>query len=201
MKTYGLALGLGLLLAFANLQVLGHRPDVAASHLAMALLVGGPIGLALLIAIVIVATMPAAPSPVAQPTTATKGADTLEAPALSLLATLQEEGRLLDFFIEDITPYSDEQIGAATRGIHATCQKALNGMLTIEPILSGDEGTTVTVPAGFDPRAIRLVGSVSGSPPFTGVLRHAGWRVRSVRLPERTGVDPRVIAPAEVEVE
>ena len=33
-----------------------------------------------------------------------------------------------------------------------------------------------------------------------GVLRHAGWRVKAVRLPERAGVDPVVVAPAEVEI-
>ena len=120
--------------------------------------------------------------------------------ALRLLATLQEEGRLVDFFTEDIAAYSDEQIGAATRGIHASCQKALRAAVALEPILSGDEGATVTVPAGFDPAAVRLVGNVAGAPPFTGVLRHGGWRATTVDLPARTGQDPHVVAPAEVEI-
>ena len=64
----------------------------------------------------------------------------------------------------------------------------------------GEEGATVTVPAGFDPAAIRLVGEVTGAPPFTGVLRHAGWRATAVNLPRRSGQDPQVIAPAEVEI-
>jgi hypothetical protein len=119
---------------------------------------------------------------------------------LRLLATLQEEGRLVDFFTEDIATYTDEQIGAATRGIHASCRKALAGAVTVEPIMAGDEGATVTVPAGFDPTAIRLVGNVGGTPPFTGVLRHSGWRATRINVPPRGGQDPKVIAPAEVEI-
>src|SRR6185295_12303890 len=38
--------------------------------------------------------------------------------ALRLLGALQEEGRFVDFVEEDLGPYSDDQIGAAVRGIH-----------------------------------------------------------------------------------
>ena len=48
---------------------------------------------------------------------------------------------------------------------------------------------------------MRLIGKVSGEPPFTGTLRHHGWRVTEVKLPTLTdGVDRRVLAPAEVEI-
>ena len=47
---------------------------------------------------------------------------------------------------------------------------------------------------------IRLVGAVTGTPPFTGKLRHAGWRATAVNIPRRSGQDPQVIAPAEVEI-
>lgn len=199
MKTYGVALALGLALATANHLMIGRSCDLVACAPCVALLWTGPIGLALLVAAIVAMTVPAAPAPTAKgaPVLA---AEPLENTALRLLATLQEEGRLVDFFIEDIAPYSDEQIGAATRGIHASCRKALQGAIAVEPILPGDEGAAVTVPAGFDPAAIRLVGNVTGAPPFAGVLRHAGWRVTSVRLPPRAGQDPKVIAPAEVEV-
>ena len=93
--------------------------------------------------------------------------------ALRLLASLQEEGRLVDFLTEEIAGYSDEQIGAATRGIHDACAKALRACVTLEPVLPGREDDTVTVPAGFDPAAVRLTGNVHGEPPFTGTLRHA----------------------------
>ena len=57
------------------------------------------------------------------------------------------------------------------------------------------------VEAGFDPSAIRLVGDVVGAPPFTGTLRHPGWRAASVRLPAvGDGQDASVVAPAEIEL-
>ena len=60
--------------------------------------------------------------------------------AVQMLALLQRDGRLIDFITEDIAPYSDEQVGAATRGIHASCQKALKSAVTLAPIVSGEEG-------------------------------------------------------------
>jgi hypothetical protein len=199
MKTYGVALALGLVLAAINHQMLAPRLDLAACAPCLALVMGGPVVLALLVAATVVATVPTAPGPVQRATPAAP-AEAPETSMLRLLAALQEEGRLVDFFTEDIAPYTDEQIGAATRGIHASCRKALAGAVTVEPIMVGDEGTTVTVPTGFDPAAIRLVGNVSGTPPFTGVLRHSGWRATKVHVPPRGGQDPKVIAPAEVEI-
>ena len=71
----------------------------------------------------------------------------------------------------------------------------------LEPILPGDEESTVKVPAGFDPSAIRLTGNVTGQPPFQGVLKHHGWRVKGYRLPAPpAGIDELVVAPAEVEL-
>jgi hypothetical protein len=200
MKTYGVALALGLVLAIANQLVLGRAFDAAACAPCLAVMLGGPVLLALLVAAAVVATVPVAPAPAPVAVEAPRPHDPPEHAALRLLAALQEEGRLVDFFTEDITTYSDEQIGAATRGIHASCRKALRSAVTVEPVMAGEEGTTVTVPEGFDPAAIRLVGAVTGTPPFTGVLKHSGWRATAVNLPKRSGHDPQVIAPAEVEI-
>jgi hypothetical protein len=134
---------------------------------------------------------PAEPSPPPEPA---------EHTALRLLAFLQEEGRLVDFLTEDVAPYSDEQIGAATRGIHASCAKALKQVVVLERVLPGSEDDPVTLEAGFDAGAIRLVGNVGGAPPFRGTLRHAGWRATHVAVPARAGTDPFVLAPAEVEI-
>lgn len=203
MKTYGIALVLGAALAMANHMVLTRSGfDLVGCASCLALVLGGPVVLALVVAAAVVATVPTAPAPapVAAARADAPPAEPAEHAALRLLATLQEEGRLVDFFAEDINGYSDEQIGAATRGIHANCRKALHAAVVVEPVMAGEEGATVTVPAGFDPAAIRLVGAVSGTPPFTGVLKHAGWRATSVNLPKRGGQDPQVIAPAEVEI-
>lgn len=120
---------------------------------------------------------------------------------LRVLNLLQREGRLLDFLLENIQPYQDDQIGAAVRDIHDKCQKALREHLTLEPILPNQEGDAVTIPAGFDPAAIRLTGNVTGQPPFRGTLQHHGWRVTAIKLSKPgEGVDELVIQPAEVEL-
>lgn len=123
-------------------------------------------------------------------------------PDLRVLAVLQRDGRLIDFLQEDIDSYNDAQIGAAVRDIHRGCRKALHDYLSLEPVMSGPEESPVTVPADFDPATIRLTGNVAGSPPFKGVLKHHGWRVKSVHLPALPGArdESSVLAPAEVEI-
>lgn len=121
--------------------------------------------------------------------------------ALQLLALFQREGRLVDFLQEDLAGFADADIGAAARVVHQGCRKALADHMTLSPVRTEDEGATVVVPAGFDAGALRLVGNVSGQPPFRGTLRHRGWRATEVRLPRLAeGVDARVLAPAEVEL-
>lgn len=171
------------------------------------------IGAPLLIAIVLIVMLPrliaaesaaaklpaaAAPKPVPAPT---KPRQPQPDAAVQLLALFQRDGRLVDFLREDIQPYDDAQIGAAVRTIHDSCRQVLTEHLTVEPVLNGQEGDEVTVPEGFDPSAIRLIGNVSGEPPFRGVLRHAGWRTTQVKLPDQpSGQDPKIVAPAEVEI-
>ncbi len=120
---------------------------------------------------------------------------------LRLLALLQSEARLVDFLLEDVSGASDSQLGAAVRDIHRKAAAALRDHLTVGPVLAGGEGERVTVPAGFDPSAVRVVGNVTGAPPFTGELQHAGWRVTEIKLPAvASGADGFVLQPAEVQV-
>jgi uncharacterized protein DUF2760 len=121
--------------------------------------------------------------------------------ALYLLSVLQREGRLVDFLEEDLASFPDAAVGAAARTVHEGCKRALGELFRIEPVLGDREGAVVTVDRGFDPAAIRLTGSVVGEPPFRGALRHHGWRARDVKLaPPADGVDPSILAPAEVEL-
>ncbi len=122
--------------------------------------------------------------------------------AVQVLALLQRDGRLIDFFNEDITPYQDAQIGAAVRELHANCRQVLDHYLKLEPIIAGDEDQPVTVEDDFDPAAIKLIGNVVGKPPLRGLLRHRGWRVAKIDLPplQAEGAGRAVIAPAEVEI-
>lgn len=126
----------------------------------------------------------------------------LTGPDLRILAVLQRDGRLVDFLLEDIDAYTDSQVGAAVRDIHRGARKVLRDYLTIEPVLTDAEESIVSVPANFDPATIRLTGNVAGSPPFQGVLKHHGWRVKSVQLPVVPGARDQsaVLAPAEVEI-
>lgn len=121
--------------------------------------------------------------------------------AVQILALLQRDGRLIDFLEEDVSSYPDGQLGAAVRTIHSSCREVLDRYVTLEPVLASDEDHLVTVPAGFDPAAIKLVGNVSGAPPVRGLLRHRGWRVSQVKLPSLPhGAGRSIVAPAEVEV-
>lgn len=120
---------------------------------------------------------------------------------LRLLALLQSEARILDFLLEDIGSFEDSQIGQAVRDIHRKSQAVLKQHLVLEPIVAGAEGEKVTVPAGFDPSAIRVLGNVTGQPPYTGEVQHPGWRVRELKLsPLPAGQDAFVIQPAEVQL-
>jgi hypothetical protein len=124
-------------------------------------------------------------------------------PAVQILSVLQREGRFVDFLQEDLGLYDDSQIGAAVRGIHEGCRQALKDYVQLKPVYEESEGTQVTVPQGFDAKAIRLTGSVSGDPPFEGVLRHRGWKVVRMELP-KLAADKKsdwILAPAEVEIE
>ena len=122
--------------------------------------------------------------------------------AIQILSILQRDGRLIDFFTEDISPYSDAQIGAAVRDLQQSCRQSLERYVKLEPVLDTTEGESVTVQEGFDPSTIKLVGSVAGKPPIRGLLRHRGWRVKEVNLPPLLDGSARsIIAPAEVEVE
>jgi hypothetical protein len=160
---------------------------------------GAPLVLGLMLAFV--AAVPRGPRP--QPAPAAAAAEAGDAGtggALRLLALLQQEGRLIDFLEEEIEPYSDAQVGAAVRAIHAGCRQALHQRMEIARIFPQDDGASVEVAAGFDPAAVRLTGRVHGQPPFQGVLQHGGWRASQVRLPRTAGVDPAILAPAEVEI-
>jgi hypothetical protein len=123
------------------------------------------------------------------------------ASALQLLSLLQREGRLVDFLQQDVTAFSDADVGAAARVVHEGCRKALHAHAQIEPVLVDDEGARVKLAAGFDADEVKLVGDVRGEPPYTGVLRHRGWRATKLELPQIIGEhDARVLAPAEVEL-
>lgn len=141
------------------------------------------------------APLPAPTAPVAPPP------ERVHASGLLLLNVLQREGRLVDFLQQDVAGFSDEDIGAAARVVHGGCRKVLQQYFTLVPASPETEGATVTVAKGFNAQRIRLTGNVAGEPPFRGTLKHHGWVASEVRLPTLSeAMDPKVIAPAEVEL-
>jgi hypothetical protein len=123
------------------------------------------------------------------------------ASGLYVLSVLQGDGRFVDFLQQDVAGFSDEEVGGAARVVHAGCRKALERLVSVAPALKDAEGSTVTVPGGFDANRIRLTGNVTGQPPFKGSLKHHGWIARDLHFPSlNDSVDYRVIAPAEVEL-
>lgn len=120
--------------------------------------------------------------------------------ALTLLATLQREARLIDFLKESIADYSDAQIGAAVRDIHRDAAGVLDRLFNIRPIETHEEGAEIQAPPDAD--RYRLIGTVRGAPPHRGRLVHHGWEAAKCEVPEWSGnsVASQVIAPVEVEL-
>lgn len=133
---------------------------------------------------------PKAPHPVAETTDR----------AVQMLALLQRDGRLVDFLMEDLSAYADAQIGAAVRDVHAGCRTALTRYVSLAPVFDDEEGQVVTVERGTDPASVKVTGSVTGDPPYRGVLRHRGWQAGRVELPPLPATGRTVVAPAEVEI-
>lgn len=120
---------------------------------------------------------------------------------LHSLSVLQREGRLLDFFDEDLSLYADEQIGAAVRSIQEDCKRAVKKYIDPRPVLDAQEGDPVTIEPGFDVDAITLVGNVAGEPPFQGILKHRGWKAGKNEVPRLSDIqDSGIMTPAEVEI-
>jgi hypothetical protein len=119
--------------------------------------------------------------------------------AVQILGILQRDARLVDFLMEDVAAYSDEQVGAAVRDVQAQARQALERYLKLQPVIDGVEGT-FTKTEGVDKAALKFIGKVppSGTAP-SGVLRHKGWKADKVDLPPTGPSD--VLAPAEIEIE
>ena len=146
---------------------------------------------------------PAAPAPAAVPVPVAPAAFKEATPdaALQLLALLQREARLIDFVQEDLSGYTDAEIGGPARLVHEGCARVLREHFTLAPVRPEAEGSRITLQGGFDARAVRLTGNVVGQAPFYGALSHRGWRATDTRLPRlAAGHDASVLAQAEVEL-
>lgn len=137
--------------------------------------------------------------PAATPAPAANPADG----AVQILSILQRDARLVDFLMEDISGYDDEQVGAAVRTLHDDCRDSLKRYLQLAPVIDGVEGTFTKVagtPAAQNAALVKFIGNVPAGTPQGGTLRHKGWRAVKVDLPAPPH-DATVVAPAEIEIE
>lgn len=119
--------------------------------------------------------------------------------AVQILSILQRDARLVDFLMEDLTGYGDEQVGAAVRDVQAQSRDTLQRYLKLVPVIDSIEGEYAKT-QGLPADSIRLVGKVppDGKAPG-GTLRHKGWKAEKVDLPKTQ--PGAVLAPAEIEIE
>ncbi len=139
--------------------------------------------------------MPVKAAPVAAPKPTAGPADG----AVQILSILQRDARLVDFLMEDISGFPDDQVGAAVRDVQTQARESLLRYLRLDPVIDGVEGTFTKI-HGLDKSEVKLVGKVpaDGKAPG-GTLRHKGWKAAKVDLPQ---IAPgQVLAPAELEIE
>jgi hypothetical protein len=197
----------------AILMVSGALPTLNRIFLAFraffALLFGGSLSDALLTDLGLVKRggapprpAPAATKPAETPKTPITPTLTTEDGALKLLGMLQQEGRLLDFFMEDIAPYSDDQVGGAVRDVHEKTRAVLVRHFAPVPVIDAVEGTPVSA---SDPLAAKahFIGNLPASGrPKGGLLRHKGWKATTASMPKPgPKEDLMLLATPEIEVE
>ncbi|MEQ1886734.1 MAG: DUF2760 domain-containing protein [Bryobacteraceae bacterium] len=144
----------------------------------------------------------AGPKPTATPSPAAAPAKPQAGPAdgaVHIMALLQRDARLVDFLMEDISAYSDDQVGAAVRDVQTNSRQVLTRHLKLAPVLDGVEGDYAKT-QGLAANSYRLIGNVppNGKAPG-GLLRHKGWKAEKVDLPSSGPSD--LVTPAEIEVE
>ena len=124
---------------------------------------------------------------------------------VQFLSLLQEKGRFLDFIMDDVSKFQDQQVGAAARVVHSGCSQVMKEFFEILPVRSESEGSEVTLTEDEPSEFHRLLGQV-GAPPWQGRLVHKGWKTEKVNLPElmdsaRAGQQiSSIISPAQVEL-
>ncbi len=146
------------------------------------------------------APAPKAAAPPAKPAAPPKAEAGPSDGALQILAILQRDSRLVDFLMEDIAAYSDDQVGAAVRDVQSQAREALQRYLQLAPVIDSVEGVYVKTDS-VSKGAYKLVGNVpaNGKAPG-GLLRHKGWKADKVDLPAAAPA-AGLLAPAEIEVE
>ena len=118
-----------------------------------------------------------------------------------ILGLFQRDGRLIDFLQEDISQFSDEQVGAAVRDVHKGCAQVLKEYFEIEPVIEKKENSKISVEPDFDKNTIKIIGNVPTKEGKKGILRHHGWKLAESKLPPSTTEKNNIIQKAQIEIE
>jgi hypothetical protein len=118
--------------------------------------------------------------------------------AITLLSALQREARLVDLIQEDLTNYSDAQVGAAARPCLQSCASTLARFFSLAAVSDASEGATVEIGDNGSPARYQWIGEGDST---SGQLVHHGWQATSIDLPTWSGdqADANVIAPAQLQ--
>ena len=116
-----------------------------------------------------------------------------------VFSLLQRDGRFIDFLMEDISEYTDAQVGSVARTVQQGCKKTLKDYAEFESIIDQEENSEVKVEKGYNPNSMILSGNVSGEPPFRGILIHHGWRLKKAEFPSSLA-SKDAVCPAEIEI-
>jgi hypothetical protein len=137
---------------------------------------------------------------VAAPATTPALVKPIRSDAVTLLATLQREARLIDLIQEPLDQYSDAQVGAAARPCLSQCRATIARIFDLRPLLMQSEGQSVDVPESASPLRYQWVGDAAAGK-RSGTLVHAGWQANRCELAQWTGSaeDANVIAPSQIE--
>jgi len=121
--------------------------------------------------------------------------------AAQILGIFQRDGRLIDFLMEDISQFSDEQVGAAVRDVHKGCANALKEYFSIVPVIDKPENSEIPTEA-VNAKEVKIIGNAATKTSKTGILRHQGWKLAENKLPQlNPDKTSDIIKQAEIEIE
>jgi hypothetical protein len=119
--------------------------------------------------------------------------------SLLLLSLMQREARLIDFLMEDITEYSNEQVGAAIRDVH----KKASGILKrcYDPIALVAQEGEVDLEVAYNAEVWDVSGKIPQAGSFKAEVIHSGWMAQKLELPVWKGslANRMLISPAQAE--
>ncbi len=122
---------------------------------------------------------------------------------LYLVSSMQEKGRLLDFVMDDISTYSDEDVGRVARVVHQGVREVFDNTMNIKSIHNGAEGEKISFNDEVDFSTYKLIGTGTKKPPFSGTVAHKGWKAGKISIPNisLTENDPQNMVVQAVEIE